>query len=302
MASSSAVVKLEYYQTDAKVVVTLFEKNLEEAKVNVMCEPKKLKVTAGERILLNTSLYGEVLSNEVIYSVKPRKVEITLKKKDKSHWDVLEDKQKDEEDAKQVSTDKWSNMIREVEKEEEESKDVNGLFQKIFANADDDAKRAMLKSYSESKGTGNGYKFFGLISVTSFFSVLSTNWLEIGRDYKTLLKKAQDRKDRIEKLKEVAPEKAVALEGNIKFDKAIRQATGEKVKDNIELLKKGIKRKEKLKQRTKKKWDQRKQNEKKEKAKKQVKRKMNIEKRKDTVKENKIKKARKRGRVVVKSS
>uniref|UniRef100_A0A914YDD8 Uncharacterized protein n=1 Tax=Panagrolaimus superbus TaxID=310955 RepID=A0A914YDD8_9BILA len=164
MASSSAVVKLEYYQTDTKVVVTLFEKNLEEAKVNVMCEPKKLKVTAGERILLNTSLYGEILSDEVIYLVKPRKVEITLKKKNKAHWDVLEDKQKDEEDAKQASTDKWSNMIREVEKEEEESKDVNGLFQKIFANADDDAKRAMLKSYSESKGT-----------------VLSTNWSEIGK-------------------------------------------------------------------------------------------------------------------------
>lgn len=123
-----------------------------------------------------------------------------------------------------------------------------------------------------------------------------------GRDYKTLLKKAQDRKDRIEKLKEVAPEKAVALEGNIKFDKAIRQATGEKVKDNIELLKKGIKRKEKMKDRRKKKWDQRKQNEKKEKASKQMKRRMNIEKRKDTVKENKIKKSKKKGRVVIKSS
>ena len=164
-SSSSSVVKLEYYQTDTKVVVTLFEKNLEEAKVNVMCEPKKLKVTAGEKILLNTSLCGEVLADEVVYSVKPKKVEITLKKKEAKHWNNLEDKEKDEEDAKQVaSTDKWSNMIREVEKEEEESKDVHGLFQKIFKNCDDDAKKAMLKSYTESKGT-----------------VLSTNWSEIGK-------------------------------------------------------------------------------------------------------------------------
>jgi suppressor of G2 allele of SKP1 len=77
----------------------------------------------------------------------------------------LEDKQKDEEDAKKAaSSDKWSSMIQEVEKEEEESKDVHGLFQKIFKNCDDDAKRAMLKSYTESKGT-----------------VLSTNWSEIGK-------------------------------------------------------------------------------------------------------------------------
>lgn len=122
-----------------------------------------------------------------------------------------------------------------------------------------------------------------------------------GRDYKALLKKAEDRQQRIEKLKEIAPEKAVALEGSIKFDRAVRQATGEKVKDNIQFLKKGIKRKEKMKERTKKKWQNRKQLENKEKAKKQMKRRMNIDKRKDTKKENKIKKARKRGRVVIAS-
>ena len=122
-----------------------------------------------------------------------------------------------------------------------------------------------------------------------------------GRDYKALLKKAEDRKQRIEKLKEIAPEKAVALEGNIKFDKAIRQATGEKVKDNIEFLKKGVKRKEKMKERTKKKWQDRKQIQNKKKSKKQMKRRMNIDKRKDAKKENKIKKSKKRGRVVIPS-
>lgn len=41
---------------------------------------------------------------------------------------------------------------------------VNGFFQKLFANADDDAKRAMLKSYQESGGT-----------------TLSTNWADVAR-------------------------------------------------------------------------------------------------------------------------
>jgi suppressor of G2 allele of SKP1 len=39
---------------------------------------------------------------------------------------------------------------------------VNGFFQKIFADADEDTKRAMLKSYQESGGT-----------------TLSTNWEEV---------------------------------------------------------------------------------------------------------------------------
>ena len=41
---------------------------------------------------------------------------------------------------------------------------VNGFFQKIFADADDDTKRAMMKSYQESGGT-----------------TLSTNWSEVGK-------------------------------------------------------------------------------------------------------------------------
>lgn len=41
---------------------------------------------------------------------------------------------------------------------------VNEFFQKLFANADEDTKRAMMKSYSESGGT-----------------TLSTNWDEVGK-------------------------------------------------------------------------------------------------------------------------
>lgn len=41
---------------------------------------------------------------------------------------------------------------------------LNGFFQKIFGDADEDTKRAMMKSYSESGGT-----------------TLSTNWDEVGK-------------------------------------------------------------------------------------------------------------------------
>lgn len=165
MVASKIVKKLEYYQIESKVVISLFEKNAEESKIVVNCEPKHLKVFYDERILLNTSLCGEVIPEEVSYSVKPRKIDITLKKKDSStHWGTLEDKHKDEMDAKKkiYSSDRWGALIHEVEEEESEAKDVDGVLKKLFANCDEDAKKAMMKSWSESGG-----------------NVLSMNWDEV---------------------------------------------------------------------------------------------------------------------------
>uniref|UniRef100_A0A914REB7 SGS domain-containing protein n=1 Tax=Parascaris equorum TaxID=6256 RepID=A0A914REB7_PAREQ len=58
----------------------------------------------------------------------------------------------------------WDKFAKEVDEEEENVEGdaaVNRMFQ-IYADADDDVKKAMLKSYTESGGT-----------------VLSTNWNEI---------------------------------------------------------------------------------------------------------------------------
>lgn len=70
----------------------------------------------------------------------------------------------------------WENITTEIlsaEKEKTLSDDpnaggdtaVNGFFQQIFAGADEDSKRAMMKSYIESGGT-----------------TLSTNWEEVSKD------------------------------------------------------------------------------------------------------------------------
>ena len=63
----------------------------------------------------------------------------------------------------------WDKMAANIEKEDSEEKKegdaaLNDLFQKIYANADEDTKRAMNKSFQESGGT-----------------VLSTNWKDIGK-------------------------------------------------------------------------------------------------------------------------
>lgn len=52
----------------------------------------------------------------------------------------------------------------EMEDSDFESGDaVDGFFKKLYAGADDDTKRAMIKSFQESKGTA-----------------LSTNWADVG--------------------------------------------------------------------------------------------------------------------------
>lgn len=57
------------------------------------------------------------------------------------------------------------NALKDLENEAELSGEaaINALFQKIYADANEDTKRAMMKSFIESKGT-----------------VLSTNWNEVG--------------------------------------------------------------------------------------------------------------------------
>ncbi|KAI6181884.1 hypothetical protein M3Y98_00877200 [Aphelenchoides besseyi] len=119
-----------------------------------------------------------------------------------------------------------------------------------------------------------------------------------GRDYAALYKKAQKRKEHVEKLRERDPEKAERLERNIKFDAAMKRAEGEKVKDNLEKLAKAVKRKEKLKVKRKSEWSDRVKKVKDDQNKRQEKRQENIEKRRNDKVKKKLERARKKGRLV----
>ncbi|KAI0599289.1 SGS domain-containing protein [Biscogniauxia sp. FL1348] len=75
----------------------------------------------------------------------------TSSKKGPKNWDTIADNEDEDEEKK-------------------EEGDVNTFFQKLYKNADDDTRRAMMKSYVESNGTS-----------------LSTNWAEAkGKTYETL--------------------------------------------------------------------------------------------------------------------
>ena len=119
-----------------------------------------------------------------------------------------------------------------------------------------------------------------------------------GKDYKRLLEKVEKRNEKINKVKSNDEAKGKVLEDKFKWKAAMDKAEGEKVKDNLELLKKALKRKEKMKVKSKKKWQDREGTVKKHQDAKQDKRTKNIQARKQTKKDNKLKKAKKKGRII----
>ncbi|KJH49818.1 surfeit locus protein 6 [Dictyocaulus viviparus] len=117
-----------------------------------------------------------------------------------------------------------------------------------------------------------------------------------GKDYRSLIKKVEKREQKLERLREKEPEKAVNMENSIKWNRVFNKARG--IKDNVQFLQKGLKRKEKLKERRKEEWLKRTANVLREKEKKQDKRRENILKRMEDKKKRKIKLLKRKGRIL----
>lgn len=104
------------------------------------------------------------------------------------------------------------------------------------------------------------------------------------------------------KLKELAnsgeKDKAEELKKKTLWNTALSKADGQKVKDDPELLKKTIKRREQQVNKSKKKWQTRQEGVQKAKEERQKKRSENINKRKKDKKMTKLKKASKKGKII----
>ena len=149
-----------------------------------------------------------------------------------------------------------------------------------------------LKNGNNSNGGGSGG------SKSSKHAKINANSNVKPKDYKILVKKLQEKKEKLTKLKETEPERAFEMETNEKWRTALDKASGIKVKDDIDLLKRSIKRVEKKKEKTRKEWSERVQKVEHSKQKAQEKRNKNIEARKDKKKEKKVKRLKKRGRLL----
>ncbi|KAK0465050.1 SGS-domain-containing protein [Desarmillaria tabescens] len=173
----------EFYETDERLTLSIFDRNANPSEVDVQFEPRKFTYTHGDKSLVLAPLKGQINPESCEYTVGKVKVEVRLTKMAPGRWGALVGDSPDplasfpSVPAMTTTSVKpkknWDGIttnILSTEKEKTTDEDpnvggdstLNGFFQKIFQDADDDTKRAMMKSYSESGGT-----------------TLSTNWEEV---------------------------------------------------------------------------------------------------------------------------
>ncbi|CAJ1070191.1 surfeit locus protein 6 [Xyrichtys novacula] len=119
-----------------------------------------------------------------------------------------------------------------------------------------------------------------------------------GKNYKQLLSRVEARKAKLEQLREKDEGKAREMEEKMKWTNMLYKAEGIKIKDDEDMLRTALKKKEKKRTQRKKNWDKRSGNIVEKMQQRQDKRKKNIQRRKQVKTEKKKDRARKKGRVL----
>ncbi|XP_069812164.1 surfeit locus protein 6, partial [Dendropsophus ebraccatus] len=119
-----------------------------------------------------------------------------------------------------------------------------------------------------------------------------------GKNYKQLLSRLETRKKKLQELRDRDQEKAKEFEHKLRWTNVLYKAEGLKIKDDEDMLRTALKRKEKRKEQRKRRWDQRVHNTAEKMQQRQDKRSRNIRKKKTAKLEKKKNRARKRGRVM----
>ncbi|KAK4046798.1 Cochaperone protein [Microbotryomycetes sp. JL201] len=190
-------IRHEWYQTDTDVVLSVFIRNVNENDMTLDLQPTSLslnvKLATGSDLAFDLDpLSHEIDPKASSVRVLQPKIEVKLAKKQVGvKWNKIEGQ--DEGVSGQLASSNsssnahaypssakkrtnWDQVVKESTEEDEmagKAKDPNGggdaalneLFQKLYADATDDQRRAMIKSYQESNGTS-----------------LSTNWDEVKKE------------------------------------------------------------------------------------------------------------------------
>ncbi|CAH9137010.1 unnamed protein product [Cuscuta epithymum] len=178
----------EFYQKPDEVVVTIFAKGIPAQNVAIDFGEQILSVKIdapdGDTFTFQPRLFGKIIPKKCRYEVMSTKIEIRLAKSEAIHWTCLEyskevsvvrraavvssASQRPSYPSSKPKRKDWDKLEAQVKKEEKDEKldgdaALNKFFQGIYKDADEDTRRAMMKSFVESNGT-----------------VLSTNWKEVG--------------------------------------------------------------------------------------------------------------------------
>lgn len=169
-----------WYQSESHIYIVLNVKarNLDETKIDIsensVCA--SVNTIAGAEFRIDLQLSRNIVSTESSFNVLQNKIEITLKKESNVNWTELEPQKVVDVKPSYPSSNKfkrdWNKIDKEIDQELKKHKPegdeaLQELFKQIYGNADEDTRRAMIKSFQTSGGT-----------------VLSTNWDEVkSKDY-----------------------------------------------------------------------------------------------------------------------
>ncbi|GAA5820058.1 hypothetical protein JCM3770_002121 [Rhodotorula araucariae] len=189
-------IRHEWYQTDTEVVVSVFIRNVKQEDLKVELHERSLSLavslpTGSDVVFDLDPLAHPIDAAASSFRVLQPKIELKLRKKDGAKWGKLEGEdqvigqvapaaEKPTQHAYPSSSRKqhnWDAIVKQSAEEDEELKKefgkdpnaggdaaLNELFQKLYADATDDQRRAMVKSYQESNGTA-----------------LSTDWSDVSK-------------------------------------------------------------------------------------------------------------------------
>ncbi|KAH8835292.1 SGS-domain-containing protein [Flagelloscypha sp. PMI_526] len=159
----------EFYENDERLTLSIFDKGADPEQVKIEFEPRKFTYTNGEKNLVLEPLKGQIDPTKSDFTVGRVKIEVRLHKLVLGRWSGLIGDAPDPLAAFPAQAETTSIKPKAHKNWDGGDSTLNSFFQKIYGDADDDTKRAMLKSYTESGGT-----------------TLSTNWGEVGRDKVTV--------------------------------------------------------------------------------------------------------------------
>ncbi|CAJ0577422.1 unnamed protein product, partial [Mesorhabditis spiculigera] len=167
MATSNC--KYDWFQTETHVTLTILKRGVALEACKALLDPERntLTITVEGDAIWGGTLAAPVDSSKFVVKCTPAKVEISMPKTTTGRWPALVQTEDAPAASSQAPKKNWDAIEKEAEREEEEATGeaaVDKMFKNIYSNANDDVRRAMMKSYSESNGT-----------------VLSTNWDEISK-------------------------------------------------------------------------------------------------------------------------
>ncbi|KAL1790604.1 SGT1-like [Sigmodon hispidus] len=167
-------IKYDWRQTESQVIITVMIKNIQKNNVNVEFSEKDMsalvKLPSGEDYNLRLKLLHPVDPEQGTFKVLSTMSEIKMKNPDAVRSVKLEG-HGDAPTPKQITVDvkklypssphytrNWDKLVGEIREEEKNEKlegdaALNKLFQQIYSDSSDEAKRTMNKSFMQSGGT-----------------------------------------------------------------------------------------------------------------------------------------------------